>query len=176
MNEQIINTINNIKGSLLGIGITNTNILDAIENNDDIHTCYILSNLNLTGKKFSLTKHGRNKKINIKKIRKCFKKKSLDNIICNYDIIRQFQRSFVPNSIYLNNGYLYIYGDKNKIKNLRQKYQRYTDDIEIIENENGSIMKVNNKNTKNNFFKDILFKIKDFGSDAIEFITDLLIN
>ena len=71
---------------------------------------------------------------------------------------------------------MYIYGDNNEIKNLSQKYQRYTDDIEIIENENGSIMKINNKNTKNNFFKDTLFKIKDFGSDTIEFITDLLIN
>lgn len=176
MNNKILEIVSQLKGSLLGVGITDTNILDAIENNDDIHTCYILSNLSLTGKKFSMTKHGRSKKINIKKLRKKFKKKSLNNIICNYDIIKQFQRSFVPNSVYLNNGYLYIYGKKKEIESLKQKYQRYTNDIEIIENKDGFIMKINNQNTKNNFFKDTLFKIKDFGNDTLEFLTDLLIN
>ena len=176
MNEEILNIVNKMKGSLLGIGITDTAILDAIEKNNDIHTCFILSNLSLTGKKFSMTKRGRNKKVNIKKIKKQFKKKSLDNIICNYDIIKQFQRSFVPNSIYLNNGYLYIYGSKTEIENLKQKYQRYTNDITINETKDGFIMKVNNQNTKNSFLKGTLFKIKDFASDALEFITDLLIN
>ena len=38
------------------------------------------------------------------------------------------------------------------------------------------LMKINNQNTKNNFFKDTFFKIKDFGSDVIELITDILIN
>lgn len=176
MNKQILEIINNMKGSLLGIGLNDGTLLDAIESNDDIHTCYILSNLSLTGKKFSMTRRGRNKKINIKKIKKYFKKKSLDNIICNYDIIKQFQRSFVPNSIYLNSGYLYIYGSKTEIESLKQKYQRYTNDIEISSSEDGFIMKVNNENTKNNFFKDTLFKIKDLGTDVIDFITELLIN
>lgn len=176
MNEKILEIINNMQGSLLGIGITDENLLDAIEDNKNIHTCYILSNLSLTGKKFNLTKHGRNKKINIKKIKKHFKKKSLNNVICNYDIIKQFRRSFVPNSIYLNNGDLYIYGSKDEIDNLTQKYYRYTKDIDVIKTEDGFIMKVNNKNTKNHFFKDTLYKIKDFGADALEFITDLLIN
>lgn len=176
MNKQILEIINNMKGSLLGIGLYDDSLLDAIERNDDIHTCYILSNLSLTGKKFSMTKRGRNKKINIKKIKKYFKKKSLDNIICNYDIIKQFQRSFVPNSIYLNSGFLYVYGSKVEIESLKQKYQRYTNEIEISQSNDGFIMKVNNKKTKNNFFKDILFKIRDLGTDVIDFITELLIN
>ena len=176
MNEEILNIVNKMKGSLLGIGITDTAILDAIENNNDIHTCFILSNLSLTGKKFSITKRGRSKKVNIKKIKKQFKKKSLDNVICNYGIIKQFQRSFVPNSIYINNGYLYIYGSKTEIESLKKKYQRYTNDITINETKDGFIMKINNQKTKNNFFKDALFKIKDFTSDTLELITDLLIN
>ena len=176
MNNKILEIVSQLKGSLLGVGITNTNILDAIENNDDIHTCYILSNLSLTGKKFSMAKHGRSKKINIKKKKQYFKKKSLDNIICNYDIIKQFQRSFVPNSIYLNSGYLYIYGSQTEIESLKQKYQRYTNKIKINQFKDGFILKINNQNTKNNFFKDIIFKIKDLGTDIIDFITELLIN
>lgn len=176
MNNKILEIVSQLKGSLLGVGITNTNILDAIENNDDIHTCYILSNLSLTGKKFSMAKHGRSKKINIKKIKKYFKKKSLDNIIVNYDTIKQFYRSFIPNSIYLNKDTLYIYGNKNDLENLKQKYQRYTNDIKITKDNDNFIMKINNKNTKNHFFKDTLYKIKDFSSDAANIITDLLIN
>ena len=122
MNKQILEIINNLKGSLLGIGLNDNTFLDAIEQNNNINTCYLLNNISLTGKKFSITKRGKNKKINIKKIKKYFKKKSLDNIIVNYDTIKQFYRSFIPNSIYLNKDTLYIYGNKNDLENLKQKY------------------------------------------------------
>ncbi len=176
MNKQILEIIENLKGSLLGIGLSDENILDAIEDNENIKTCYLLNNLSLTGKRFSITKHGKNKKINIKKIKKQFKKKSLDNIICNFNIIKQFYRSFVPNSIYLCNKTIYIYGSKEELKKLKTKYQRYTDKIEIKENENNYIMKIDVENAKNNFFKDASYKITDFASDATDLITDILIN
>ena len=176
MNKRLLEIINNLKGTLLGIGLNDDQLLDAIEKNDDIYTCYLLTNISKTGKKFSMTKRGKNKKINIKKIKKHFKKKSLNTIICNFDIIKQFQRSFVPNSVYLNNGTLYIYGKKENLENLKLKYQRYTKDIDIEVVDDQYIMKINNQNTKNNFFKDTLFKIKDFGSDITELITDILIN
>ena len=176
MNKQILEIIKSIKGSLLGIGLNDSELLDAIENNDNIHTCYILSSTSLTSKKFNMSKRGKNKKINIKKIKKHFKKKSLDTVICNYETIKQFQKSFVPNSVYLNKGILYIYGEDEEINNLKLKYERYTNDIEITKYKNQVIMKVNNKNTKNNFFKDNGYKIKDFFSETIEIITDILIN
>ena len=175
MND-IVKIINNLKGSLLGIGFDDNILLDAIENNNNIQTCYILTPKNIGNKKFTLTKRGRNKKINIKKIKKHFKKKSIDNIICKYEVIKPFQKSFIPNSIYLNKKYLYIYGNKQEINILKQKYQRYTKNIQIENLENISILKVNNTNTKNNFFKDNYYKIKDTLSDIIELLTDLLIN
>lgn len=176
MNEQILKIINNLEGSLLGIGFEDNLLLDAIDKNDKIHTCYLLTSKKINSKNFSLTKHGRNKKINIKKIKKYFKKKSLNNIICNYKIIKQFQKSFIPNSIYLNNNNLHIYGNKKDLENIKNKYQRYTNDIEIIHSENGSILKINNQKTKNNFFKDTFYKINDTASDILETLTDLLIN
>ncbi len=176
MNKQLLEITNNMKGSLLGIGINDENILDVIEKNDDIHTCYLINNISLTGKKFNMTKRGKNKKINIKKLKKHFKKKSLDNVICNYEIIKQFQRSFVPNSIYINKGDLYIYGNEEDLETLKLKYQRYTADIEITKVSDGTIMKINNQNTKNKFFKDKIYRLKDFGSDALELMTDILIN
>ena len=176
MNEKLLQIINNLEGSLLGIGFEDNILLDAIENNNSIHSCYLLTKKNPSSKKFNMTKKGRNKKINIKKIKKQFKKKSLDTIICNYEVIKPFYRSFIPNSIYLNKGTLYLYGEKENLENLKPKYQRYTNDIKIEKTDDGYIMKINNQNTKNNFVKDTLFKLKDFGSDAIDIMTDLLIN
>lgn len=176
MNKQILEIIENLKGSLLGIGLEDETLLDAIEENENIKTCYLLSNLSLTGKRFSITKHGKSKKINIKKIKKQFKKKSLDNIICNFDIIKQFYRSFIPNSIYLCNKTIYIYGNKEELEKLKIKYQRYTNKIEIKEKEDNHIMKIDVQNTKNHFFKDFSYKITDFVSDTTDIITDILIN
>lgn len=176
MNKKLLEIISGLKGSLLGIGLNDDNLLDAIEKNDEIYACYLLTNISKTSKKFSMTKRGKNKKINIKKIKKYFRRKSLNTIICNFDIIKQFQRSFVPNSVYLNCGTLYIYGKKEKLECIKLKYQRYTDDISITQVDGCYIMRINNKNSKNNIFKDSLFKIKDFGSDTLELITDILIN
>ena len=51
MNKQILEIINNLKGSLLGIGLNDNTFLDAIEQNNNINTCYLLNNISLTGKK-----------------------------------------------------------------------------------------------------------------------------
>ena len=176
MNKKLIDIINNLKGSLLGIGFEESSILDAIENNENIHTCYLMTAKSIKSKKFSMTKHGRNKKINIKKIRKYFKKKSINTIICNYKTIQKFQKSFVPNSVYLNSEDLYIYGTKEELTLLKEKYQRYTNEIQFISLEEDTILKINNQNTKTNFFKDSYYKIKDTASEVTELLTDLLIN
>lgn len=134
MNEKLLQIINSLEGSLLGIGFEDDLLLDAIENNNNIYSCYLLTKKNPSSKKFNMTKKGRNKKINIKKIKKQFKKKSLDTIICNYETIKPFYRSFIPNSIYLNKGTLYIYGNKEDLQKIKPKYQRYTSLIKIDKN------------------------------------------
>lgn len=176
MNKELLKIINELKGTLLGIGLSDTKFLDAIEENDDIVNCYILSNRSLTGKKFSLTKKGRSKKVNIKKLKKKFKKKSIDTVICNFETIKLFQRFFVPNSIYINKGTLYIYGQKENLENIKLKYQRYTNKIELKSYNGGSILIIDNQTTKNNFFKDLLFRYKDFWVEVLDLITELLVN
>lgn len=176
MNKKLLEIINNLKGTLLLVGCQDENLLDATLENDDIGQCYILSNISLTGKKFNITKRGKNKKVNIKKIKKQFRKKSLDTIVCNYETIKQFNRSFVPNSIYLCHETIYMYGSKEDMENAKIKYHRYTDKIETIKTKEGNLLKINVQNAKNHFLKDTIYKIKDFTSDALELITDILLN
>lgn len=174
--SEILNIIKKSKGTLLGIGLDDPIYLEAIEENDNIHTCYLLNTKSITGKKFNMTKRGKNKKINVKKLKKYFKKKSIDVIICNFNTIKLFYRSFISNSVYLNNDKLYLYGDKTNLENLKIKYQRYTNNIKLTKKDDTYILIINNENTKTNLLKDFIYKIKDFSSDTLEFITDLLIN
>lgn len=176
MENKIIKLLKGLNGSLLGIGLDNELMLDAINENDNIDLCYLFSNAKIRGKKFNSYGKGKNKTVNIKKLRKYFKKKSLDNVVCNYEVIKKYIRGFVSNSVYINRDKLYIYGNLKDLESLEEKYKRYTDDIEIKKEKDCFLLTVNNKNTKVNFFKDTKYKVIDFVNDTIEFITDLLVN
>ena len=177
MKENIIKEIKKMEGSLLGIGIDDASMLDAIEGNNRIDLCYILSNGGKSGnKKFKLFRKGRTKKINIKKIREHFRKKSIDNLLCDYNVIKKFYRSFISNSVYINKGKLLIYGNIKELEKLKEKYERYSDDI-IVEKTNKSfLLIVNNKNTKNYIIKDNYYKLLDVLSDGLDYLTEFLTN
>ena len=177
MKEKIIKEIKTMKGSLLGIGIDDNSMLDAIENNEKIDLCYILSNGGRAeNKKFKLFKKGRTKKINIKKLKKHFRKKSLDNVLCDYKVIKKFYKSFVPNSIYINKGKLLIYGNIKELEKIKEKYERYTDDIKIEKTNKSFLLIINNKNAKTNIIKTNYYKIKDTLNDGLDYLTDFLTN
>lgn len=170
--EELKKIIKSLKGSLIGIGINDEELIKVIEKNKNINTCYLLeSNVKNNGK-FSFK--GRSKKVKIKKLKKYFTKKGTDTIICNYECIKKYTRSFIPNSIYMNKGKLYIYGNMNaeEIENIKKKYSRYTNDIEIRNN----IIIINNISTKNNFIKDKVYSILDILETAIDAVTNILIN
>lgn len=177
MKENIIKEIKKMKGSLLGIGIDDPSMLDEIEKNDNIDLCYILSNGGkANNKKFKLFKKGRTKKINIKKIRNYFRKKSLDNVLCDYNIIKKYYRSFISNSIYINKGKLIIYGNIKELEKIKEKYKRYTEDIEEKRTNKSFLLIINNKNTKTNLIKDKFYKIKDTLNDGLDYLTEFLAN
>ena len=177
MNDKILKIVDDMEGSLLGIGIDDELILEKIKQNDKINLCYILSNNGKIGsKKFKLFKRGKNKKINIKKLKKHFRKKSIDNILCDYSIIKKFRRSFISSSVYINRNKLYIYGDIKDLNYLKEKYERYTKEIELIKNNKTFLLIVDNKKTKNKLLKDIFYRIADFFSDSLDYLTELLAN
>lgn len=170
------NRIKNMTGSLLGIGITSEKLKNAITNNNKITLCNLLEDTpkGIGKKKFNIINKPRT--INIKKIKKVFRKKRVDNIICNYNTIKQFQKTFVRDSVYINKGKLYIYGNKEDLENIKQKYERYTKDIELKNKNKDYILIINNENTKNNKIKDIVYWWIDTANSFIDFLTLILVN
>ena len=166
-----------MSGSLIGIGTDDVNFLEAIDDNNNIDLCYILSNGGKNGKKkFKLFRGGRTKTVNIKKLSKYFRLKSIDNILCEYGTVKRYIRSFIGESVFVCKGKTYIYGSIKDLNNLEEKYERYNCMAELIKNNKSFLLIIDNKNSKNNIFKNFLYKIKDFFSDGADFITDLLIN
>lgn len=177
MKEKIVDLIENMEGSLLGIGLDDKLFLEKIEDNDKINLCYILSNGGSpSNKKFKLFKKGRNKTVNIKKLKKYFQKKSIDNILCDYNVIKKYIRFFQSGSVYVNKGTLYIYGNLKDLKDLDRKYERYTKDVKLEKISQSFILTVDNSKTKNNLFKDFKYKTTDFLNDGLDFLTDFLTN
>lgn len=177
MKDKILELIDSMEGSLLGIGIDDETLLEKIERNSKIDLCYILSNNGKEkGKKFKLFQKGRNKKINIKKLKKYFKKKSLDNVLCDYNAVKKFTRSFISGSIYINKGCLYIYGNIGDLKTLKEKYEKYTSKIKLLKNNKTFLLTINNKKTKSTVLKDAAYKILFFLSDSLDNLTEFLAN
>ena len=159
--------IKNIKGNLLLIS-NDEELMDAASNNKNIDESYTLSSINNKEKSKNKLKLG-NKKIQINKIKRYFNKKSIDYIVVDYKLIKDFLPRFVKNSIYLNRGNLYFY-NLEKENEIVKKYQRYKAEIK----ENKEYIEINNKNTKNNIIKDNYYIFKDKKDKILDRLSDLI--
>ena len=155
--------IRKLKGNLLLIS-NDEKLMNLIEKNKNITESYVLSTIS-SSKKGKLK--FKNKKIQINKIRKYFKKKSIDNIIVDYNLIKKYISCFVKNSIYLNKGNLYFY---NLDEDIDYKYKRYN--VEIEKNKN--FMKIDNTKSKNNFIKDNYYIFKDKKDKLLDILSDFI--
>lgn len=165
--KELIKIVKNLDGKVLGIGL-DEKLTKEIEENDNILECNLLNSYVKGKNKFSLF----NKTIRIKKIRRVFKKKKIDYIICNYEEINKYFNTFIKDSIYINNKKIYYFGNVD-IELLKYKYNRYDTNI-VIKNKN--LIEIDTSRAKNNFFKDCYYRIKDFKDKLIETIGDILMN
>lgn len=171
VNNFLNKTVKEIEGNLLGIGIDNQQILNSISKNKNIRVCNLLDSVSK-----EIGKGKTHNKVKISKLRKKFKKKKNDYMIINLDTVRPFIKKIVPDSIYLNKKYLYIY-DKNltNLDNIKKYYSRYDKALEEIKCKDGIILKIcTNCNT--NFLKEFIFKISNFIYDIFNLITELLLD
>jgi len=163
-------------GNVLGIGV-DENISEILEQNELVLNCNLLDSCtkeSIEGK----SQKQKLKKIRIKKIRKIFKKKKVDFIICNIESIKKYLKTFTKDSVYINKDMLYIYNikDEDLKEELIKKYRRYTKKVEVIKDDKTYILKVDNKNSKTNVIKDTLYLIIDTFVQIVNIISDLLLS
>ena len=157
--------IKKIKGNLLLI-TNDDELINLASKNKNITESYTLSTSSKTNKGKSKLKL-KNKKIYINKIKRYFNKKSIDNIVVDYGLIKKYISCFVKNSIYLNRGNLYIY---NLDEDIEYKYKRYDTKIE----KNKNFMKIDNSKSKNNIIKDNYYIFKDKKDKILDKLSDLI--
>lgn len=162
-----------VSGNVLGIGV-DENISGILEQNERVLNCNLLNSFSNTKNTKEENKQ-RLKKIRIKKLRKVFKKKKVDFIICNIDEIKKYIKTFVKDSIYINKEILYIYNlnDEEYKKEIIKKYKRYNTKIEEIDD---STLKIDNSKAKTNIIKDSFYIIIDTLISIFNMISDLLLN
>ena len=165
-----------LSGNVLGIGV-DEKITELLEQNNLVTNCNLLNSYAKT-KKTKTPKKQRLKKIRIKKLRKTFKKKKVDFIICNIEEIKKYTKTFIKDSIYINKDMLYIYNikDEELKQELIKKYKRYSTIVEEIKDNKTTILKIDNKNSKTNIFKDTFYLIIDTSIQLFNIISDLLLN
>lgn len=165
-----------VSGDVLGIGVDET-ISEILEQNERVLNCNLLNSFSNT-QNSKQEKKQRLKKIRIKKIRKVFKKKKVDFIICNIDEIKKYLKTFIKDSIYINKDILYIYNieDEELKKELIKKYKRYNVKIEELKDNKKTILKIDNKLSKTNIFKDTFYLIIDTLIQLLNIISDILLN
>ena len=169
----------NLTGTFLSIGLNYPTVESVIEKNNKITEGYMLV---FDGKKKSKirsrnTSKVSRKKFSIKKLRKTFKKKSVDTLLLNYEDAKKYMRFFVKDSVYINKGKLYIYGKKDEfvIDDIENYYNRYNTKISITEYDDNFLVEIDNTNSKNNYFKDKMYKFKETIIYYINVIGDILI-
>lgn len=172
MKNELSKIVKSFSNNVLAIGI-NEDITKIIKDNDNILNCDILTNDSSKKERKKRKLFSEEKSININKIRKRYKKKSVDYIICDYDVIKPYMKNFVKNSVYINKNKLYFYGNVD-IDFIKTRYGRYKTKINIKEYKKYSIVEIDNTNSKNNFIKELLYFIKDSIVSLIEIIGDIL--
>ena len=174
MENEVIKKIKNIKGNLLIIGVNDKRIINAIDQNKEIVVCNSLES-SVAGTSDRTSKKKR--VISIKKIRRVFKRKKIDYIICNFPEIRKYIRFFIKDSIYICNKEVMLYGYHNDfdLDILVKRYKRYRVRINFKMFKDKFILGIETDNARNHYFRDFFYLILDTFGEIGLFITDVLV-
>lgn len=169
--NSLIEQIKDMHGNVLGIGITDSKVLKSIDENNNIVICNLLGELDK--KNNSSHKEKKVKKISLEHLEKSFKKKKINYLIVEDDIVKDV-KNFIHNSIYITKEkIIYITNQSDKII---KKYNRYQTIIEKIDCLDGTLLVIDVAKAKNYKLKELFYSVIDFFSEFIDTITNLIVN
>ena len=165
-----------IQGNILTIGVDNK-ILEGFLKNKKVNV-YTLNRSNIMFSKHNkIKKDHRGKSINIKKLRRYFKKKSIDYLFINFEEIEDYLKYVVKDIIYINSNKLYLYCSKESdIPLIEKRFKRYNISISKKSYKEIILLEINNQKSKNNWAKDKIYYLLDTIYNLVELISNILIN
>ncbi len=158
--------IEQMSGNVLGIGDFCKSTIEKINKNDKIKNCNILGNGDSNEDGISKTKMMR-----ISNIRK-FKHKKINYLICNYDKIDKYLKTFIKDSIYITSEYIYFC--TKEVDLIEKLYNRYNVQIKEVKCSDDTILIINTKKARNNRIKELVYLVVDTFDKFVEIITNLL--
>lgn len=175
---RIISTLNkyikNMEGKIVGIGLSNASLLSEINKNNKILECDLLESIDIN--KSGDDNNKKNKKKYVKNMKKKYKKKKVDYMLINLEVAEKYLKRLIRDSIYINKNVIYCYCDKKyDYEKIIKRYNRYDTKIELLELEDGKIIKINTTKAKNNMLKDFFYYILDTLNNIADLIGDLLV-
>ena len=170
--------IKNIEGNVLTICVDNK-IIDYFDKNNLVNLYSITSNNNKKSvfKKRKKMHTNKGKDINIKNLRKTLNKKSIDYMFINYNEVISYYKYLIKDSVFLNCNTLYLYFNKDiDVDFINKRYKRYNVKIKITEYKNIYLLKIDNTNSKNNYFMDKIYFVRDTLYNIAETIGNILVS
>lgn len=169
--------VKKLYGKLSAFGTIYDNILDLIDSSNNILSCDLISEY--TSSIFGKKENGTiSKRFNIKKLKKIYKKKSIDTFIINLDEFDRYKKTLIRDSIYVCKSSIIIFSENKDydIDTIITRYKRYNSNSSYIECLDGFIIYIDCSNSKNRKFMNKLYYIKDCIYDIVETISNFIIN
>ena len=162
--KRLISEIKDFKGNTLLLGVDDNKIFDSLKKNKNIslYEIEVYTKRNFF-KRDKAKENETGKRVNIKKFRKIFKRKSIDNIIINLDNMYDYYKYVASNSIYVCNNKIYIYGNKELVttSSIVKKFNRYNTKIEVITKDDMYLVIIDSACAKYNLFKEKFYIVID---------------
>lgn len=168
--DELLKISKKIKGTVICIGLNHEKIINVILKNKSILKCDLL-NSNYEDKK---NKQAMKKQKKIK-LRKKYKKNSIDVIFLDMEQIVKNKKTIVKDTVNICKGKIYLY-DVDGIKEDIKKYRKYTSNIEIREYNDGTIYIIDVSNIKKSKLKDFYISFICSIQNSIDFISDMLVS
>lgn len=165
-------------GNVVCVGVTNEDLLRTLSKNKgaSIFTIDFTKRHGFFSRKKTKTADGR--KVNIKKLRKTFKDKSVDTLIFDFNEMYDYFKYFISDSVAIGRGKVYIYGESRFIdpKNLINRYKRYGTKAFLEVDGDSFLIVIDVEKAKSNWFKNKIYLVVDTFHNIGDMISVALIS
>lgn len=171
--NELKTTVQKLEGKVLLIGNYSDDINQILLHNKKVFLCEQLTCID--SQLLHDKKADKSKKINIKKLKKRYRKNGIDHLLVLENQIKDFKNTFVRDSLYIVKNKIYLVKSKES-EQIIKMYFRYLKTIEIIPCLDGEIVCIDVRNYKNNKMKNLWFYVIDCLTDVMNAIGDILVD